>query len=416
MPDTPAGRQLAWIFDVVNSRGPLPKASDVEERFSPEFLDVVPAMDLVGMFQQIRSDFAPLAIIEIQAAQSEYQLGVIARSEAGMDIEVLISVQRDEPYLIEGLWFAPHAGATTLENWEALDSVLAAESGAYGVHAAHLNAERLEPLHQVNQDEPLAIGSAFKLYVLGALVEEIEAGNIAWSDQIELVSDQLSLPSGITQDEEIGTLITVEELAFRMISISDNTATDLLISALGRAKVEAALITLGNSVPEMNRPFLTTREMFIIKLGNEAGRSAFAKADEVERRTILAGLADAPLPDVSAARDWTSPRNIDTIEWFATMEDLSRALQWHYHAWNRPGLEPLVRVLTSNPGVTIDAETFPVVAFKGGSELGVLTLAWLLRRHDGEVFTLAITMNDAANGIDETSVAFAAAGAIGLFA
>jgi hypothetical protein len=37
-------------------------------------------------------------------------------------------------------------------------------------------------------------------------------------------------------------------------------------------------------------------------------------------------------------------------------------------------------------------------------------------RHDGEVFTLAITMNDAANGIDETSVAFAAAGAIGLFA
>jgi hypothetical protein len=38
-----------------------------------------------------------------------------------------------------------------------------------------------------------------------------------------------------------------------------------------------------------------------------------------------------------------------------------------------------------------------------------------LKRHDGEVFTLALTVNNGASGIDETSVASAAAGAIGLF-
>ena len=51
-----------------------------------------------------------------------------------------------------------------------------------------------------------------------------------------------------------------------MISVSDNTATDMLINLVGRSAVEAALTATGMASPALDRPFLTTREIFILKL------------------------------------------------------------------------------------------------------------------------------------------------------
>ena len=73
-----------------------------------------------------------------------------------------------------------------------------------------------------------------------------------------------------------------------MIAISDNTATDLLIDAVGRDAVEAALVTAGHAAPELNRPFLTPRELFVLKL-DDALRSDYLIAAETGRRELLAG-------------------------------------------------------------------------------------------------------------------------------
>jgi hypothetical protein len=52
------------------------------------------------------------------------------------------------------------------------------------------------------------------------------------------------------------------------------------------------------------------------------------------------------------------------------------------------------------------------VAYKGGSEPGVLSTTWYLRRSDGRAFVLSIVLNDPAQAIStlaEVEVAQAAA-------
>ena len=60
--------------------------------------------------------------------------------------------------------------------------------------------------------------------------------------------------------------MTVRQVASEMISISDNTAADMLISLVGRGAVEAAARAVGMADPALDVPFLTTRELLVLKL------------------------------------------------------------------------------------------------------------------------------------------------------
>jgi hypothetical protein len=420
LPDTAAGRQLAWILDLVNGHAPLPDISTVEEHFSPVLLSVIPAAVLLQTLEELRAGFAPVELVEVLEPQTELNLGAVVLVADGSRIVVTINVEAEAPNLIDGLLFSPYEQPAielpVLADWGDLESALTTEGGAFAISASHIDADEYVPIHQANADAPFAIGSLFKLYVLAALAQEIEAERITWADKIEVTEALLSYPSGVTQDEPPGTLLDVETLAMRMISISDNTATDLLMHRLGRETVEAALTELGQTTAELNRPFLTTREMFIVKLGDHGLRDEFIAADEAERRTVLERLANEPLPPLSAVATQTAPTEIDTIEWFATMRDLERAHVWLRDAWQRPGLEPLKAIMTANPGVPFDGDTWRLASFKGGSEPGVIALAWLLERNDGNVFTLAVAVNNSEQLLDETAIALAAGGAFGLMA
>src|SRR5690606_39753601 len=49
-----------------------------------------------------------------------------------------------------------------------------------------------------------------------------------------LEAGDVSLPTGILQEWPVGTPMTIQSLATLMISISDNTATDVLLRVAGR--------------------------------------------------------------------------------------------------------------------------------------------------------------------------------------
>ena len=418
LPDTPAGQQLAWVVSIINGDRELPDATGIEANFAPSFLDILPASDLIATFQQLQAALAPLEVTEIVGLETPLMLNVVTSTRDGSQIVVSISVEDGDDHLIDGLLFAPYDQQEiefpTFGSWEEVSDALASDSGSFGISVSHLNGEDLEPVNQVQEDVAFAIGSLFKLYVLAAVITTIEAGDLAWSDEIEVVEEYLSYPSGVTQSEPLGTMISVQVLASRMISISDNTATDLLLHHIGRDAVEQALGTLGNSVPELNRPFLSTREMFLLKLGDEDTRNAFVAANEADRRAQLDELSRASLPPISDVVAWTSPVAIDTIEWFATMRDIEHALLSLRDAWARPGLEPVKDIMMANLGVPFDRDIWSQVAFKGGSEPGVLALAWLLERSDGEVFTFALAVNDTTTPLDQEAITLTAGGAVAL--
>jgi hypothetical protein len=66
--------------------------------------------------------------------------------------------------------------------------------------------------------------------------------------------------------------------------------------------------------------------------------------------------------------------------------------------------------------MTFDPTTWAYTAYKGGSEIGVLSLTWLLERQDGRTFVLSITLDDQTQVIDEAGAVEVAQGAVDLLA
>ena len=85
---------------------------------------------------------------------------------------------------------------------------------------------------------------------------------------------------------------------------------------------------------------------------------------------------------------------IDSIEWFASAEDLARVMQY-LAQHTATGEAALARkILSINPGLSIDHEQWSYIGYKGGSEPGVLDLTFLLRHGSGPWYVLTATWND----------------------
>ena len=211
----------------------------------------------------------------------------------------------------------------------------------------------------ISPDAPLAVGSAFKLATLAALRADIDKKKRSWKDVVELRPETRSLPSGILQDWPDRSPLTVQALAGLMISKSDNTATDTLISLLGREAIEP--------FAPRNKPYLMTREMFLLKgPGNGDLLARFQAGDEATRRAILKELVAKPLPDAKTYP--TEPTALD-VEWYFTTRELCALM-------GRVRDLPLMSI---NPGVAKRSD-WTSVAYKGGAEPGVLNMTtWVTK-------------------------------------
>jgi beta-lactamase class A len=243
-----------------------------------------------------------------------------------------------------------------------------------------------KPLAQQNADKAFAVGSTFKLAILSALRKQIDLGKRKWTDVVHLREQWRSLPTGVLQTWPDGTAVTLQSLATEMISISDNTAADTLLHVVGQ---DALAPFAGTNVP-----FMTTRQMFLLKEnGNDALRARFRTGDAQQRRAALAELDRMPLPDATELD--TSPQLAD-IEWHFSSRELC-ALMQNVHDL------PLMSV---NPGLASPAQ-WKHIAYKGGSDFGVLSMTTWLAAKDGMNYCVSATWNDRSAPVDETKFAAA---------
>jgi hypothetical protein len=113
---------------------------------------------------------------------------------------------------------------------------------------------------------------------------------------------------------------------------------------------------------------------------------------------------------------WTEPRLIDQIEWFASAEQLCRAMAHLAEQATHPSLLPVTEILSLNPGAVIDRATWPTILFKGGSEPGVLNLTYLATRRDGHSFVLTLGISNPNGPVNEVAAGAVAISAAGLLA
>ena len=163
-----------------------------------------------------------------------------------------------------------------------------------GRHAflfAELTDKGPVPLYASGANERFAIGSSFKLFILGALIDEVNQGKRRSEDILLLRRDLIGPPASDMASWPVGSPATLYTYALKMISISDNTAADHLLYLLGRRRIEEQMKAMGHSDPSVNRPLLSTREMVMLRDRKAPGRAAkWRKLDNRARGDL--GLKD----------------------------------------------------------------------------------------------------------------------------
>jgi hypothetical protein len=394
--DGPAEKRLADVIALLNG-----EKKPIDETFAPSFLGQVPEPKLVAIFVDYHKQGGKALGGHLLPAKEK--ASALAHREFEIEFEKgtlqgWITVEEKAPNKISGLFFK--LIEPKIADFDALAKELKKLPGKVSFAAARLGDDSPKMLASLQPDEPLAIGSAFKLYVLGALLLDVCDGKSHhWADVVSLREDRKSLPSGILQSWPASSPVTIETLATLMISISDNTATDHLLLELGRERVEKELAALGNQHAERSIPFLTTGDLFRIKWGKPGLVDEWVKANLAGKRAILADLDKVPLPDVSKI-EGAEPTRISEIEWFASGSDLVRALDGIRKLTDSGPAAAGRAILAVNPG--LELKKWKYVGFKGGSEPGVLELTWLLEREDGAWFALALGWNDPDDEVDKT--------------
>lgn len=286
--------------------------------------------------------------------------------------------------------------AATERAWAAIDEGLAGMGPEVGLLAARVTPDgTCEPVHEVDPSAAQPTASQFKLFVLGALADQVAAGEVTWDQMVTVEEDDRSFGNGEGSLEKVepGTEVTVEEAATKMIAISDNTATDILIDLVGRDAVEAqAREWMADS--SANEPFLKTREMFLLHYVDGLAEEYLATPQDERDAFLAAEVNPRPLSDIYPGLD-LDPHHVDTIEWFASPEDVCRAFVGLQELATDPALAPLDAILSERvAGIGLDGSEWPTVWYKGGSEPGVLTLGWLATTSDGETFVVeAMVLN-----------------------
>ena len=329
--------------------------------FSPEFLAQVPAQQLQTVLAQLSAGLGAFRGVTFDA-------GYLLNFASGR-IPVN-SVATDAQGRFTGLLLGQAQSTATYSSFPQVLAALKALPGQKSLLVTRVAGQKLTDVAALDPDAKLAIGSSFKLAILAELQAQILAGKWRWSSLATLQSADKSLPSGRLQDDPSGGQYPLQRLAEAMVSVSDNTAADLLLRTVGRSGVELRLA---------EAPMLSTRELFALKNPTNAALLADyrAAATVQARRTVILRAATAPLPTSGALT-----LALDA-EWHVSVRRLCTLM-------NSVAALPLTSL---NPGVA-DPADFSRVSYKGGGDRGVLNLTTHVVTKKGETYCVSASWND----------------------
>lgn len=381
-----------------------------EDYFAPSFLAALPSAQIAAFAASLQtaggSAIDARAVEPVGTTAARFTL-LFERATAEVEIAIDGS-GRVAQLLVKSL--TPTGDSVTK-----LTQDIAALSGttAWGIYRIDPTSGEALRLAGAGSERPLAIGSSFKLAVLGALDTEISAGRMSWRDVVTL--DRRSIPSGLIQDWPVGAPLTLHSLAALMISQSDNSATDTLMRHIGRERVEAFAREHGGLSGPNAFPVLTTIEASVLKnRAAGAARADWLAGDEAQRRAVLIRHAAEFRPEnVDLAGLVAQPADIDRIEWFASPDSLARLLGWFVVS----GSHEAQGILAISPGLPAGlVRSLDYAGYKGGSETGVIATNYLVRSRDGAWVVVAMAWNNPAAAVDNGAFGAMAARAVTLSA
>jgi hypothetical protein len=411
LPAGPVADKLQWIIDEL-AVGETTTLAEIQARFSTGFNQ--PA--LVDFFNNVlRVDYPDARVVDVVGLSPVRATVVIEGDNPNSDFGfVNIWARYTGSELVTFFQVSPFGGSVQFPAdqqrnlAEAADHYqgLAADNGLF--------VGRIEPDGQCTSviereaDTPRALGSIFKIWVLAALAERLDDGDSASGDPISLVAAERAA-GGIINDEPLGTVFTVRDMAVMMMGNSDNTSTDHLHELVGRPAIADRLAAYGLSQPGLLLPFLNISEQFhVFTRFDLPTAQSYVNGTQLFREQFLANQIVPEGPSFPISFPFFHDGLLTTGTWRASARDICRTFAG-LNALDRngAGFEVVDQALGSQaaqPGVRNE---WGRVWYKGGSLVSgatgthVLTHAWMLQKSgESRPWVVVALANDPAGGID----------------
>lgn len=178
---------------------------------------------------------------------------------------------------------APHAlsqDAPALSSLQRLEKqirvVFEREEGEVGVSLLHIESGTELA---VNGDTIFPMASAFKVPLLVEVLYQVQEGGFGLDDEFRVAKTDQHLGSGMLSSLTApGIVLSVRNLVNLMMFISDNSATDMLLTKVGAAGVNARLRALGIEGISVDR---SCQELIMDFVGMDYAKYGHLPLDEV---------------------------------------------------------------------------------------------------------------------------------------
>lgn len=173
-----------------------------------------------------------------------------------------------------------------------LDQLAASARGVVGISVVDVTSGRR---WDVNGTTVFPQGSAIKVSLLLELFRRADAKELALTDRVTLTAADRTGGSSLLQYfADGGSAFSLHDLAVPMIVLSDNTATNMLIDAVGLEKVNATMATLGLPNTRFRRKMIRPEDQ-------AAGRENISTPREAADLMARLSRCDVPLTAASCA-------------------------------------------------------------------------------------------------------------------
>jgi beta-lactamase class A len=379
--NTPPGLRAKQTIDMLNSDWPIGPIG-IRTLASPDMVDTVDAV-MDGLWWD-----RPYTVAGVDVGAGLAILHLVSSVGANQDIRI----HTNDNGLVDR--FELTTQKPTITSWQDVDAVLTRTGARYSYQVARVNNGKCEPIAGTNTRQSLPLASIFKLYVLYAVADAIKAGTASWDDLLTITGQAKAVGSSGLEKLPPGAQVTVRTAAQKMISNSDNMATDLLIGRVGTHAIEKALAQAGHHDPASMTPFPTMHELFSVGWGEPDLREQWKQAAQTggaQAREQLLELANSRPYEPDPNRTHT-PAASYGVEWYGSAEDICRV-----HAALQTGAvgaaAPVKQIVSAIAGIDLDRTQWPYIGAKAGNLPGDLTFSWYAVDRTGQPWVLSLQMN-----------------------
>jgi beta-lactamase class A len=375
--NTPPGLRAKQTVDMLNSDWPIGPVGVKTLAAAPQVDDVAFMMDRMWWDR-------PFTVSGIDYGAGQATLHLLTSYGVGQDIEL----RTNDAGLVDR--FEVTLQKPEIKQWSDIDAAVTKSGARYSYQASKVSDGKCAPVAGSNVNDSLPLASIFKLYVLLAIADAVNAGTVGWEDQLTITKEAKAVGSAGFEDLPPGSQVSVRSAAQQMISASDNMATDLLMARLGPGAVERALVHAGHHDPASMTPFPNTHELFSVGWGEPDLREQWKAASPQGREQLIAQTNTRHYePDPARTHTPASPYG---AEWYGTAVDICRVHATLQSVAVGPAA-PVKDILSATPGIELDKTKWNYIGAKGGNLPGDIGFSWYAVDRTGQAWVVSFQLN-----------------------